>query len=452
MYYRPEEEVPTKVMFEPQPKQEEFIEHVFRKDLMFIAYGGAAGGGKTFSSLAILILFCRLYPGSRWCVLRKSLTEIKMNTIPSFFKVCPTNFIENYNKSEQIVYFKNKSCILFKGENRDSDPELQWMDGLEVNGFLLEQAEELSYKTFDKCKLRAGRHIIESRPPIKILLTLNPAQAWTKLEIYLPYKEGKLKPPYAYIPALMPDNQKLPKEYVDNMQYLDEHTRRRFVDGDWDAIQKTGAECFHSFKYDIHVKPLAFDPNINVHLTFDFNTVPYMTLECCQLIMIEGRWKLRFYREYCLRNPFNSTKSVCQAWAKDHENFNQRVFYYGDYSGKSNRVDDDIHRYDIVESVLRKWLTNNSDRVQPNPSVIRRIRFMNAILEGKLPIDIEVDPSCERLIEDLSYVLQGPDGGKHKKRVKDSDTGVTYEERGHTSDAAEYLVCSAFSEAFDRYK
>lgn len=455
MYYRPEEEVPTKVMFEPQPKQEEFIKQIFRPDLMFIAYGGAAGGGKTFSSLATLILFCRLYSGSRWCVIRKSLTEIKLNTIPSFFKVCPNNFVETYNKSEHIVYFKNKSSILFKGENLDSDPELQWMDGLEVNGFLLEQAEELSYKTFDKCKLRAGRHIIESRPPIKILLTLNPAQAWTKTIIYLPYKEGKLKPPYAYIPARMEDNRELPKEYVENMQYLDEHTRRRFVDGDWDAIQRTGQECFHSFKYDTHVKPLSFDPGINVHLTFDFNVVPYMTLLCCQLVMIESRWKLRFYREYCLSNPFNSTKSVCQAFERDHQDFNQRVFYYGDYSGKSRNtlgVDDVIHQYSVVEKILQKWLTNNSDRVNPNPSVIRRIRFICAILEGKLPIDIEIDPSCERLIEDLSYVLQGPDGGKHKKRVTDPETKVSYEKLGHTSDALEYLVCSAFFEQFDRYK
>jgi phage terminase large subunit len=454
MYFKGNEEndLQTKIMFEPQPKQKEFMDQVFRSDLMFIAYGGAAGGGKTFSSLATLILFCRLYPNSRWCVIRKSLTEIKLNTLPSFFKVCPNNFVANYNKSEQIIYFKNKSSILFKGENIDSDPELQWMDGLEVNGFLLEQAEELSYKTFDKCKLRAGRHVIEPRPPIKILLTLNPAQSWTKSIIYIPYKEDKLKPPYAYIPARMSDNISLPKEYVENMQYLDEHTRRRFVDGDWDAVQRTGAECYHSFNYGIHVKPVTFNPDLNVHLSFDFNTVPYMTLICCQISLEDGRWKVRFYKEYCLKNPFNSTKSVCQAFAKDHESFNNRVFYYGDYSGKSSRVDDDIHRYDTVESILRKWLTNNSDRVQPNPSVIRRIRFLNAIFEGKLNIDIEIDPSLERLIEDLSYVLQAPDGGKHKKRVKDSDTGVTYEPRGHTSDAKEYLLCSAFSEAFERFK
>lgn len=305
-----------KPLFKPQPKQEYFIEQVFRKDLVFIAYGGAAGGGKTFSSLATLILFCKLYPKSRWCVIRKSLTEIKLNTIPSFFKVCPTKFVEQYNKSEHIVFFKNGSSILFKGENLDSDPELQWMDGLEVNGFLLEQAEELSYKTFDKCKLRAGRHIIDSKPPIKIILTLNPAQAWTKSIIYAPWKIGQLKPPYAYIPAKMTDNPALPKEYVDNMQYLDEFTKRRFVDGDWEAVNKTGSECFHSFDFGVHVKPVTFNPDINIHLTFDFNVVPYMTLLCAQISLEDGRWKIRFYKEYCLSNPFNNTRAVCQAFKK----------------------------------------------------------------------------------------------------------------------------------------
>ena len=58
----------------------------------------------------------------------------------------------------------------------------------------------------------------------------------------------------------------------------------------------------------------------------------------------------------------------------------------------------------------------------------------------------------ERLIEDLSQVSQGPDGGKHKKRETDPTTKVSYEKHGHTSDAGEYLLCSAFSDQFELHK
>ena len=136
-----------KILFQPTDKQEYFLNKVFNPEYSFLAYGGAAGGGKTFVSIGIIIMLCRFYPKSRWCVIRKSLSEIKLNTLPSFWKICPTNFVTQWNKSEFTCLFRNGSQIIFKGENISDDPELQWMDGLEVNGFLLEQAEELSQKT-----------------------------------------------------------------------------------------------------------------------------------------------------------------------------------------------------------------------------------------------------------------------------------------------------------------
>lgn len=444
------------VLFQPHPKQEYFIEQVFNPAYKFIAYGGAAGGGKTFSSLGTLILLCKLYPKSRWCVLRKSNTEIDLNTMPSFWKVCPKNFVKKATQKPHEVIFKNESSIIFRGENLDQDPDLQWMDGLEVNGFLLEQAEELSYKTFDKCKLRAGRHIVPSNPPIKILLTLNPAQMWTKTVIYEPYTKGELKPPYIYIPAKMPDNPSLPQDYIDGMKDLDEYTRRRFVDGDWDAVKKTGQECFHSFDYSKHVKEVYFDPDINIHITYDFNVVPYMTLLCAQIVMgDDDRWKVRFYQEFCLGNPKNSTLGVTTSFKDTLTDYYGRVFFYGDYSGKNRNtlgMEDIISNYSIVEQQLAPWIDNASDRVIPNQSVNKRIRFINAIFEGRLPIDIEISPSCEKLIADISYILQSADGSKYKQKIKDPATKVSYEKWGHPSDAMEYLITSAFRNLFDSFK
>lgn len=224
-----------KILFQPTSKQAEFIQQVFQDDITFAAYGGAAGGGKTFCGIGLLVLFCKLYPGSRWAVIRRSLTEIRLNTLPSFWKVVPTNFIQTYNKSEFVCTFKNGSSILFKGENFHDDPELLWMDGLEVNGFLLEQCEELAEATFNKAKLRAGRNVIDSKPPIKILLTFNPTNNWVRKRFHEANQRGQIVPPYCYVVAKISDNPHLTTEYVKGLEHLDFITREKYVEGNWDV-------------------------------------------------------------------------------------------------------------------------------------------------------------------------------------------------------------------------
>lgn len=55
----------------------------------------------------------------------------------------------------------NGSVILFKSESYDRDKDLDWMKGLEVNGFLFEEINECQEQTFYKAFERAGAWIIE---------------------------------------------------------------------------------------------------------------------------------------------------------------------------------------------------------------------------------------------------------------------------------------------------
>ena len=58
---------------------------------------------------------------------------------------------------------------------------------------------------------------------------------------------------------------------------------------------------------------------------------------------------------------------------------------------------------------------------------------------GKVPgdhiaqVELLIDESCIHLIADLEGVKLGPKG-KEKKRVKDKDTGVSFEKYGHLTD------------------
>jgi hypothetical protein len=87
-----------------------------------------------------------------------------------------------------------------------------------------------------------------------------------------------------------------------------------------------------------------------------------------------------------------------------------------------------------------------------NPPVAMRGRFLNAIMANNYEgINIVIDNKCQKLKNDLLYVKEGQDGGKFKAKKKDKNTGVSYEEYGHTSDCLDYLICEVFKNEFQLY-
>ena len=123
------------VIFEPHPKQLDFMKAALGGNYKFLLFGGAAGGGKSFVSLATLIALAKFYPGSKSFVIRESLPTLKRTTIPSFFKLCPRSFIDNYNQTDQVIRFRNGSTMTFFPENYNLDKNLTRFDGIEANFF-----------------------------------------------------------------------------------------------------------------------------------------------------------------------------------------------------------------------------------------------------------------------------------------------------------------------------
>lgn len=123
-----------------------------------LSYGGAIRGGKTYVLLAILIRLAEIFPQSRWHVIRKDMPSLEATSIPSFEKLIAgsKNWKFYRNKSNYHAYHRNGSKIFFKAENLQQDPSLMKFLGLETNGILLEQTEELSLKLFEKALERTG--------------------------------------------------------------------------------------------------------------------------------------------------------------------------------------------------------------------------------------------------------------------------------------------------------
>ena len=82
------------------------------------------------------------------------------------------------------------------------------------------------------------------------------------------------------------------------------------------------------------------------------------------------------------------------------------------------------------------------------PSVALTGEFINAIYRGVIPdVEITIDITCKKSINDYIQTKKDKDGGMLKKRVTDLN-GISFEEHGHFSDVKRYFIIKAF---YDEY-
>lgn len=216
---------------------------------------------------------------------------------------------------------------------------------------------------------------------------------------------------------------------------------------------KSGGEFITTYSRLKHVKEFEPWPDEPVHISFDFNVVPYISATLWQIKYIDetGRYLVRCFDEFCLPNPKNNSESLCEEIITYYEPLLKNgLFYYGDWNGNTENTATKALRsnYQVIEAVLMKYLTSASKRVVTNKGLEKRRRFMNKLFKGALPIDIEINMKCKELRADLEFCKEGPDGGKLKELVEKD--GRRFQARGHNLDNTEYFFTSAFDIFFNQ--
>jgi hypothetical protein len=234
------------VTFTATPKQAEFMRAVQSGQYTFMAIGGGIRGTKTICCLATLITLCRIFPRSRWAVVRTDLPTLRRNVVPSMEKLrlWSGGFVGELNHSTWSYTCANGSVIILFSEQFPQDPELERFKGLEVNGFDAEEASELNEKTANKMIERAGSYVIPGtpddpspkQPPPIILFNFNPCANWPRKWFYEPWRSGSLRAPYYFLPATIADNPYASDAYKKSLTYLPPEEYKRFVEGEWDFI------------------------------------------------------------------------------------------------------------------------------------------------------------------------------------------------------------------------
>lgn len=463
----PEEEyTPTEeVLFNPFPKQTEFIETALSGEFNLVVYGGAIRGGKTFALLALFIILCRIFPGSRWAIVRKDLPVIKSNLYPSWNKIKPTNFIKtdatDYNQN--TTTFTNGSQIIFFPESYSTDKEQDRWKGLEVNGFGFEEINECKQQSLSKAFERAGSYIIKGakvQPKPLIVATCNPTQGWFKELVYTPWKNGTLKPTWQYIQSRIYDNTPLLEQqpnYLPSLKAnLSHYEFAVFVEGDWDVQLKTGNEYLNDFDPGKHVKSTTYTPHIPVCISIDSNVHPYIAVTCWQLISIGPGWLIKQIEELPAADPENTASMAGKktgAWLKSIGT-TDKVLLYGDYSTKnSNNIDDNKRSFfKIVKENIEQCGFRTEDKLLPHVSVASIGEFINAIFKGEVPgLEIHIGEHCKKSIGDYMITKKDKVGAILKEIQPATKTVPAHQKNAHLTDTFKDMIAQAFKPEFDKW-
>lgn len=273
---------------------------------------------------------------------------------------------------------------------------------------------------------------------------------YEKDDFFIKRSKGKL----CVISSTYHNEHNLPNNYIENKR--DHWTKEKFKTLIYaNPFSQTGAEYYSSFDRIKNVAKTEYDPEIPLHISFDFNYVPYNSCSVWQIKKVGELYYCYGIDEIALKNPKNSDEEVCKYFLSRYQHKHKSSLYiYGDATGKAGTTLNKEAKSHIsnLEKYLRPMMSNASMRIpRSNPTNDSRRDFINRIFEEKVPIRLIVGENMQYMISDLSYTKQDLiNGGKDKHIVTDKETNEKYQKYGHFGDNCEYFLCECFKGYFNK--
>jgi len=203
------------------------------------------------------ILVAMQFPGIRVVIMRRHYSELNELFIQRLMENYPEDiFGYNFRKQDRTAYFQNKSKIIFRAAERDTD--VQKVQGLEYQYMIVDEANQF-YPEQLEMLLGSLRNAGIKNFTSTFLMTGNPggfSDVWFKTHFITPdYKYWtknslKNKHKYIFIPASVYDNPYIEEDYIDNLKGMGEDRKRAWLDGDWNVF--TG-QYFSEWNEEKHV-------------------------------------------------------------------------------------------------------------------------------------------------------------------------------------------------------
>lgn len=165
-----------------ESKQKEFFYLTCRNQ----AFSGGYGNGKTYIGCLKALYLLLKFPKYRFAILRASSVDLSRTTRETFFKICPPELYDQKIRggrvdSRNLLTLNNGSEVYWLHLDNNYDSIVR---GLELNGYLIDQAEEVDEEIYLHLDSRLDRWDVAEVPP-----ELNP-ERFPKNKV-----TGKPKPP-----------------------------------------------------------------------------------------------------------------------------------------------------------------------------------------------------------------------------------------------------------------
>ena len=224
----------------PSEKQKQFL----GAKTKHIGFGGARGGGKSWSVRTKAKLLSFRYAGIRILIVRRTYPELINNHINILRKELLG--IAKYNDKDKVLKFFNGSTINFT--YCDNDKDLDRLQGVEYDVIFLDEATQLSeyqMKTITAC-LRGVNNF-----PKRVYYTCNPGGQGhgyiKRIFIDRRYESGENPEDYTFIQSLVTDNKVLMEsqpDYIKQLEALPPKLREAWLYGKWDIFEGQFFEDF----------------------------------------------------------------------------------------------------------------------------------------------------------------------------------------------------------------
>lgn len=427
------------IKFQLLKAQQEFLNvpHKFAKDIAL--YQGGFGSGKTFSGSLLGIALCLKYPKIRGLVGAQTYALLSDTTLKQYFEHLETmGYVAGvhyeYNVSKMILQFKNGSEILFRHLQEPNK-----LKSLNLGFVEIEEMSDTPESTFLMLLSRLRQKNIWGKEfQYRLFGHTNPemSKGW----IYKYFVEQK-PDNFRIIFAPSTQNTFLSPDYVEDLRKIyDEQYYRINVLGEFGDY--TSGLVVKNFTND-NIKELHYQPDLPLHLTFDFNVDP---MSCILAHVADG--KVFYFDEFILENT--TTQGTMEEVLKKYPAHKSEIIVNGDASGDNRSTQSEVSNYVIIRNALKRHYPNNKIRfdLRPyNPPIKNRIASFNAMIcnhNGERKIFI--DKRCKWLLYNIynlkykvgSDVVDVPTYSQIK-----TENNLKYLE--HPFDAASYLTEYYFS-------
>lgn len=422
------------------------FEDFFSDESFYKILYGSAGSGKSYAIAQKLVLRCLNEQGHTCWAFRKVSTYVEQSVFATILKVvddCDAKSLVHVNKTQKTIHFKNNgNKIICAG----LDDEEKIKSILSVTIAWVEEATEFNEQDINQLDLRMRG---ESSVYRELILSFNPVSElhWIKRKFFDDVTPGIAAKLYTNHSTFR-ENFFLDRDYKERLiqnHSHDPNNYRVYVLGEWGKVV-TGQEYYKNFHEDTHVKACEYDDSLPIHLTFDFNTAPYMSASVWQIAKVEDKYEVRGLDELVMKHPKNSTEDTCYEFLdRWGDKCSQGLLIYGDATGRARKTSSKKTDYMIIEQILGHLIVEM--RVpRSNPLPQDKHTFMNRMMFGTFPIQMYVHPDMKFTLQDLTHVLEDQDRKKVKARARDPVSKQIVEKFGHFSDGMDYFFMEAFKD------